>query len=200
MAEEEAGAAIVSQREDISKEAAAKPAQNTQELPEIKIEIAQQPIGIKAAPSKFSIQANEPKTEEIPPTLSAQNKEEDLPDEHFTETDLQTEWEAYLEDLKKRDIVVYNAISGFKIRKKEENKLEILYPTDLAKIEFDKVKEDFFGHFKRKVKNFKIEVVYTRDEVNLKQEIVTKRTIFEKLVRVNPVLKELDSIMNFDLS
>jgi DNA polymerase-3 subunit gamma/tau len=36
--------------------------------------------------------------------------------------------------------------------------------------------------------------------VTLKKEIVTKRTIFEKFVEINPVLKDLDELLKLDLS
>ncbi|MBP7172757.1 MAG: hypothetical protein KBA33_01640 [Cloacibacterium sp.] len=112
---------------------------------------------------------------------------------------MQSEWQLFLEELQEKDNVTYNAINAFKLSKKDENVVEILYPSDSAKSEFDKIQADFFNHFKRKVNNFKIEIVF-RNDIGLKKEILTKRKIFDKFVEINPVLKDLEDLMKFDFS
>lgn len=93
----------------------------------------------------------------------------------------------------------YNAINGFKLVKKDENIIEVQYPSDTAKVEFDRVSGEFFNHFRRKVNNFSIEIEYKKDE-KLKVEVVTKRSIFEKMIEKNPLLKDLDDLLKFDLN
>ncbi len=126
-------------------------------------------------------------------------KEEELPDHHFTEKDLQEEWKLFLEDLLNKDQVMYYAVNTLRITKKDENLVKVLYPSDSVKSEFEKIQGEFFNHFKRKVNNYKIEIEYGND-VSLKKEILTKRKIFEKYVEINPVLKDLDELMRLDLS
>ena len=125
--------------------------------------------------------------------------EENLPDHHFTETDLQTEWRNFLKDLSVSDVVAYNAISSFQLRKADENQIEVLYSSDSAKHEFERVQADFFNHFKHKVNNFKIEILYKAD-TSLKREVVTKRKIFDKFAEINPVLRDLEDLMKFDFT
>lgn len=125
--------------------------------------------------------------------------QEQLPSNHFTETDLHNEWNKFLGEMQSKDIIVYNAISSFKLRKKGEDTVEITYPSESAKSEFEKVRGDFFNHFMRKVSHFNIVVEYKND-VTLKKEIVTKRKIFDKFAEINPVLKDLDEIFKFDLN
>ena len=112
---------------------------------------------------------------------------------------MQTEWKIFLEGIKKKDTIIYSAIQGFKFSKKDENLISVNYPSDSAKKEFDKVQGEFFNHFRHKVNNFKFTVEYVMD-VALKQEIITKRKIFEKFVEINPLLKDLDDLMKFDLT
>lgn len=131
--------------------------------------------------------------------VTPQKKEEDLPDHHFTEKDLQTEWQVFLSDLFIKDQVTYFAVNTAKLHKKEENVVEILYPSDLVKNEFEKIQAQFFNHFKRKVNNYKIEVSYREDKKLIKKQ-ETKRDIFQKFVEINPVLKDLDELMRLDLS
>ncbi|WP_267406205.1 MULTISPECIES: hypothetical protein [unclassified Chryseobacterium] len=127
-------------------------------------------------------------------------KTENLPQNHFTETDLQMEWNLFLKQIQFKASFIFNAIKGFKLIKIDEKNIQVLYPSDSAKVEFDKISGEFFNHFKRKVQNYTIEINYKRDFENLKVEVMTKRKIFEKLIEKNPLLKDLDDLMKFDLS
>ena len=155
------------------------------------------PIGNQVV-SEFSIKKHLDKKEEQEIDLFSQI-EEDLPDHHFSETDLQKEWTLFLEELSENNAVIYNAISAFQLHKVDENQIEILYSSDSAKKEFEQVESDFFNHFKRKVNNYKIDVVYRADK-SIRKEVLTKRKIFDKFVEINPILKDLDDLMKFDFS
>lgn len=122
-----------------------------------------------------------------------------LPSQHFTETDLQNEWSKFLKELQVENVIVYNAISNFKLQKKGENTVEITYPSDSAKSEFEKIRSDFFNHFMHKVNHFNI-IVEFKNDVSLKKEIITKRKIFDKFAAINPVLKDLDDLFKFDFN
>lgn len=128
-----------------------------------------------------------------------ETEKEVLPSNHFTETDLQTEWQKFLVDLKVKDVLIYNAISSFKVTKKGENIVEITYPSDSAKTEFEKIRSDFFNHFMHKVNHFNIVIEYKND-ITMKKEIITKRKIFDKFAEINPVLRDLDDLFKFDFN
>lgn len=168
-------------------------------IPEKTIKKITEPIAKKVISSEFSILANLNKKEEQEEIHIAVKKEEDLPEHHFSEVDLQREWKIFLDDLQQKNTVLFYAVNTLKIHKKDENLIHILYPSDSVKHEFEKVQADFFNHFKRKVNNYKIEVEYSND-ISLKKEIVTKKSIFEKYVEINPVLKDLDDLLKLDLS
>ena len=138
--------------------------------------------------------------EENKEDASLQINAEDLPNNHFTETDLQIEWKKFLDSLQTKDAVVYNAISGFRLHKEDEDTILINYPSDTAKAEFEKVSGDFFNAFKHKVNHHRIVITYKMDSVNLKKEIITKRSIFEKYVQLNPLLRDLDDLFKFDFN
>lgn len=138
---------------------------------------------------------DEPKQE----NLFSEIKEENLPENHFSQTDLDSAWSEFLEHLAKTNTFVYNAISNFKLEKSDENRITVKYSSSTAKSEFDKLSPEFFNHFRHKVNNFKIEVDCVTD-VTIKKEIMTKRKQFEKLAQINPLLRDLDDLMKFDLS
>lgn len=122
-----------------------------------------------------------------------------MPSNHFTETDLVTEWQNFLVKLKERDIVLFSALSGFKMTKKDEDTIEICYPSETARSEFEKVRSEFFNHFKHKVNHFNIKTEFRMD-VALKKEVLTKRKLFDQLAEINPLLNELNDLMKFDFS
>ena len=156
------------------------------------------PLGIKKKPSAFSINEAFSKVNEKPETV-IDHADEKLPSQHFSETDLQTGWQQFLRELQGRDTIVYNAINSFKLQKKGENTVEITYPTELAKGEFEKVSTGFFNHFMHKVNNFKITAEY-RPDPSMKKEIITKRKIFDRFAEINPVLKDLDEAFKLDFN
>ncbi len=124
---------------------------------------------------------------------------EDLPSDHFSDTDIKREWNTFLDKIRKQDLVIYSAVHGFVFNKTSENSILVHYPSESAKAEFDKIHGEFFNHFKRKVNNYQLKVEFQMD-VALKKEILTKRKIFEKMLEINPLLKDLDDLMKFDFT
>ncbi len=139
------------------------------------------------------------KKEEVEKDKFAEIKDENLPSNHFSQTDLDREWEIFIKNLARTNTFVYNAISSFKIEKSDENQVTVKYSSEFAKSEFDRISPEFFNHFRHKVSNFKFEIEYATD-LTIKKEVMTKRKIFEKFVKINPLLKDLDDLMRFDLS
>lgn len=158
-----------------------------------------EPIGSPKKPSQFSISAALTKSEEDEPDKIIDSTKKDLPSQHFSETDLQSEWKKFLQELQEKDIIVYNAINSFKLKKKDENIVVVTYPSESAKVEFDKIRSDFFNHFMHKVNHFNISVEFSVD-VTMKKEIITKRKIFDKFAEINPVLKDLDDLFKLDFN
>lgn len=157
--------------------------------------------GVKRASSTsidlFSqlLEQEQKKEEEEKETIDTQN----LPKNHFAESDVQEFWQQFLSELKQKEFFIYNAICDFKINKLDENTLKIQYPSETAKTEFDKISPQFFSEFKHKVNHFSVEAQF---EINhrMKKEKITRRKIFEQLAEKNPLLNELNSIFNFDLT
>ncbi len=125
--------------------------------------------------------------------------DKELPQTHFSETDLQQEWKLFLEELKVTNSMIYNAINGFKLTKKNEHDIEIFYPSESARVEFNDISSKFLNHFKHKVNNFHILLSFKMD-MKLKKEILTKRKIFDKFAEINPVLNDLNDLMKFDFT
>lgn len=163
------------------------------------IQKTSQPIARSSSNSQFSIKAALEKKEEVKKDEFSEIKDENLPSNHFSQTDLDREWEIFLKNTSKTNTFLYNAISSFKMEKSDENLIVVKYSSEFAKSEFDRVSPEFFNHFRHKVNNFKFDIDYKTD-LTIKKEVMTKRKIFEKFVEINPLLKDLDDLMRFDLS
>jgi len=176
-----------------------KPAPQLETVPETSVKTTK-PLSRQGISSGFSINSFLNKEEiEVKEEIAAV-KTENLPQNHFTETDLQMEWNLMLKQLQTRNSFIFNAVKTFKLIKTGENTIKVLYPSDSAKVEFDKIAGEFFNHFKTKVHNHAIVIDYQRDFDNLKIEVLTKRKVFEKFIEKNPLLKDLDDLMKFDLT
>ncbi|ADQ81683.1 DNA polymerase III subunit gamma/tau [Riemerella anatipestifer] len=170
---------------------------NISEVPEIEIKKAKEPILKESVKSSFSIKEAINKTEEL--QVEEEIKEEELPDGHFSETDLQKEWKHFLKKLAREDMVTFNAVQNFTIEKAEENKICIRYTSESARVEFEKVSPQFFNDFKHKFNNYRVKFDFEKAErVIIKKE--TKRDLFNKMVEVNPLLKDLQELMQFDFN
>jgi len=112
---------------------------------------------------------------------------------------LHKEWQLFLRKLQQEEVLVFNAISSFQLNKKGEDTVEVTYPSESARTEFDKVRAEFFNHFMHKVNHFNTKTEYKLD-VTMKREVMTKRKIFDKFVEINPVLKELDEYFKLDFN
>ncbi|MCJ7935783.1 MAG: hypothetical protein MUW56_19685 [Chryseobacterium sp.] len=179
---------------------AAQPPIKSDSLQETAVQKTNKPLSKQGASLGFSINSFLNTEEKVTVEETVTVKTEHLPQNHFTDTDLQMEWNLMLKQLQRKDSFVFNAVKTFKLLKEKENKIKVLYPSDSAKVEFDKISGEFFNHFRRKVHNHTIEVDYLRDVENMKIEVVTKRKIFEKFIEKNPLLKDLDDLMKFDLT
>lgn len=169
------------------------------ELPEKpQIQTTEKPLVQKKEKSKFSI-LDALKVEEKKEIVTEILSTKELPQNHFSETDLQLEWNLFLEDLKATNSMVYNAVNGFKLTKINEHDIEVCYPSESSKVEFNTVSLKFLNHFKHQVNNFQIVLNFKMD-IKLKKEILTKRKIFDKFAEINPVLNDLNDLMKFDFS
>jgi len=164
------------------------------------IKTASKPLSRPKISSGFSINSFINKEEKIEVEETVAVKNDHLQEHHFTETDLQSEWNLLLMQLRTKGDVIYNAIKSFRLEKIDEKVIQIQYPSNSAKVEFDKISIEFFNHFKHKVNNHSIVFEFKHEPDNLSQEVLSTKKKFEKLVKKNPLLKDLNDLMKFDLT
>lgn len=125
---------------------------------------------------------------------------EKLPADHFAENDLQEEWLHFLKNLHSKDALAHLAIRDFKLKKSGENEITVEYPSESALREFEKISPQFLADLRVKTNNFLVEIKFIQDQASRRREVITKKQIFADLVKVNPLLAELDAFLKFDLN
>lgn len=126
-------------------------------------------------------------------------EDKDIPSHHFTQTDIDTHWKNYLEKLQAEKNLISHAIGSFVLKKTSEATITIQYASDASRSEFEKVQSEFSNQFRTSVHNQKVQFEFEKNH-QIKKEIVTKRTVFEKMAKKNPALLELDKEFKLDLS
>jgi len=149
--------------------------------------------------SRFSIEAALDPKVDVKLSEEFLIAEKEVPTNHFSQSDIDSNWSAFLEKLKSRDSLIYNAIAGFRLVKSGEDTVLVHHASQTARAEFERIQADFFGPFKKVVNHHKIKVEFKMDK-KLKKEIITKRSLFESMANENPVLRELDEYFKLDLT
>ncbi|WKS94703.1 hypothetical protein [Riemerella columbina] len=175
----------------------------TKKPPERTVKTATQPIAQVQNHSLYSIKQAMDKVSQVEEKEDEKETEEHLPDGHFSNNDVLSEWEHFMKRLATEDNVTFNAVRNFELYKSNENEITIKYASESAKLEFQNASLDFLSHFKHKYNNYRLKLAYEKQEkiINLtagKEE--SKREIFNKMIEANSLLKDLDDLMKFDFS
>ena len=117
---------------------------------------------------------------------------ESLPETEFTQAQIDEWWYRTL-----RKVEDNLTLKTIQLKKGDNHSINVHYPSDYSKSDFQKIEFDFINLLKEKTNNFSIHFNYIKDQkLVVKQE--TKREKFNRYVELNPLLKELDDLMRFD--
>lgn len=154
--------------------------------------IVTKPLASGKRPSRFSISETLNHQEEEVSNEIVTSNSDDLPKTEFTQYQIDETWYRFL-----RKIEDSLTLKTIQLTKGEEHSIEVHYPSDYSKSDFQKIEYDFITLLKEKTNNYSIQVTYIKDQkLVVKKE--TKREKFNRFVEINPLLKELDDLMRFD--
>jgi hypothetical protein len=121
------------------------------------------------------------------------------PSQHFSQIDLEKEWQLFLAQLKTKDTFQHMLIQNVLLTKQDENLVEVEVASEVIQQEFLQIKTEFFNHFAHKVNNHCIEINFKFNET-LMVETPNKRKLFDKFAQLNPTLLDLDKFLKLDFS
>jgi DNA polymerase III, subunit gamma and tau len=123
--------------------------------------------------------------------------EEEVMDEKFTQEELDTYWADFLQNNQLDSVLLY-AISDFVLEKVENNIIKIKYTSESARERFSEIQAQFVSGLKQRIKNNRIVLEFELTS-KTKSSYMSKASIFKEYAEINPLLKELDTVLNFDL-
>ena len=123
--------------------------------------------------------------------------EEEVMDEKFTQEELDTYWADFLQNNQLDSVLLY-AISDFVLEKVENNIVKIKYTSESASERFSEIQAQFVSGLKQRIKNNRIVLEFELTS-KTKSSYMSKASIFKEYAEINPLLKELDAVLNFDL-
>lgn len=118
-------------------------------------------------------------------------------DEKFTQEELDTYWAYFLQNNQLDSVLLY-AISDFVLEKVENNIIKIKYTSESARERFSEIQAQFVSGLKQRIKNNRIVLEFELTS-KTKSSYMSKASIFKEYAEINPLLKELDAVLNFDL-
>ncbi len=133
------------------------------------------------------------------PELTSQ-KDEDLPADEFSIEQLLAIWEELLKDLVAQEkSFIVGAIRNTEILKTKPLEVSMLFHSNAAKAEFDKIKLEWIQKVKKSLNNYKIEFnlkVQVTDKN--KPVIITPEDKFKAMAERNPLLNRLKEEFGLD--
>jgi DNA polymerase-3 subunit gamma/tau len=149
--------------------------------------------GVSSLSIKNTLNSAEEKKEE---TISIPKNQQN---EAFSEEKAVNFWENYLDELKGKNAILYNALSTAACSVKDKSVIFFKFPSHSIYEEFESQREDFFQRLKLYLKNYSISFDYEIQATD-KNVLLTSKEIYEKMVEINPLLKKLRNDFRLDIS
>ncbi len=126
--------------------------------------------------------------------------EDSLPEDPFTEEELQHHWTRYIEKLEEegRKILASNLNADLP-KIKEANTIAIELPNSTMKKEIEREQQELLSFLKQALNNFRISLSISINEESMKKYAFTPQEKYEKLREKNPAIDLLRKTFDLDL-
>ena len=125
--------------------------------------------------------------------------EENLPKEPFTEKELLTTWNTFIEKLRKDGRHNLASILAIDTPKVKGTTIHLEFPNSTNKKEVERQQFDLLAYIRKTLNNFDISLSITINEVMEKQYAYTTLEKFEKLKEKNPNIDVLRKTFDLDV-
>ncbi|MGC6525582.1 MAG: DNA polymerase III subunit gamma/tau [Flavobacteriaceae bacterium] len=156
--------------------------------------------GLKRESSGLSLKSIQKKKEHQIKQMDVQIKEEDLPSDAFSEEQMLTFWNSYVEMLENKG--KYNLAAILKIdtpKLAENHTIQLEFPNSTNKIEVERQQFELLQFLRKSLNNFEISLDISVNETLEKKFAYTAEDKYKKLIEKNPALDTLKQTFNLDL-
>lgn len=148
--------------------------------------------------SAFSLKSIEKKQQLKEEYHASQPKQEEQPEETFTEEQLLEAWNTFSKTVESEG--KYNLHSQLTMcqPKLEGNIIHLEYPNSTIKTEVESAKYELLGYLRKELKNHKIDLDITVNEETVKKYVYSAQEKFEAMKEKNPDLEMLRQLFDLD--
>jgi len=147
-------------------------------------------LSLKSVQQKRQIQ-EEQKNREV--------KTEKLPEDPFTETDLQAAWKEYARLLEKNGEHIIASHLDMVLPTFENKTIHVTYPNDTIKVELERSQQYLLNFLSKKLNNYGLLLAIEVNESQQKNYAYTTREKFEKLREKYPIMDVLKKSFDLDV-
>lgn len=166
-------------------------------VPEIKPIISEPIAGAKV--SALSLASIKAKRELEASQKATVRHHDELPKEHFTETDMLLQWTNFaqkLSDKGQKIMATYMLINDPTL---EGSTIKLELPNEGSKVDFDNNKTELLGYLRGKLHNHDIVIDVHVNEVTQNKHAFTPLEKYEKLKAINPAMELLRKTFDLDV-
>lgn len=149
--------------------------------------------------SGLSLSSIRRKKEHLIKQMEVEVEEEDLPNEPFTEEDMQAAWKAYIGIAEKEGR--HNFASILRIDKPRliKNAIHVEYPNETNKVEVSRQQYELMKYVRKTLNNYSVTLEISVNETKEKQYAFTAMDKFNKLKEKNPNIELLRRTFDLDI-
>ncbi len=173
----------------LSSEESAQPQLNKKSIPERNAERISA-LSLKSIQQKRQLQ-EDLKNKEV--------KTEKLPEDPFSEIDLQVAWKEYARFLEKKGEHIIASHLDMVLPTCNENKIQVSYPNETIKIELERSQQYLLNFLSKKLNNYSLKLSIEVNENHQKNYVYTPREKFEKLREKYPIMDTLKKSFDLDV-
>jgi DNA polymerase III subunit gamma/tau len=134
--------------------------------------------------------------------LQSKNKTkvtEDLPEEAFSETDLQTAWHDYAKILDHKGERIIASHLQMVLPVAENNVIKVTYPNQTIKVELERAQQQLLNFLSKKLNNYSLKLDIEVNESEQRNYVYTPKERFDRLKEKYPIMEKIKKTFDLDI-
>lgn len=149
--------------------------------------------------SGLSLSSIRRKKEHLIKQMEVEVEEKDLPNEPFTEAEMQTAWKSYIGIAEKEGRHNFASILRIDTPKLVKNAIHVEYPNETNKVEVSRQQYELMKYIRKMLHNYSVTLEIFVNEAKEKQYAFTTMDKFNKLKEKNPNIELLRRTFDLDI-
>lgn len=124
---------------------------------------------------------------------------ENLPEDAFSENELQSAWNEYAKILDHKGERIIASHLEMVLPEVENNVIKVTYPNQTIKVELERAQQNLLNFLSKKLNNYSISLDIEVNEAEQKNYLYTPRERFERLREKYPIMEKLKKTFDLDI-